>query len=126
MNSLHFLSFDGFNVIPSLMVFLVTFSWVKWTGKTNFAHQADRKKDQNRVYNDDDGVIFFYRHKWFFKAISQYSKKCENMVNFLLLLFQKSLIFPFEEICAALKKPLDFFSLVFFRLLELSFCVASP
>ena len=36
------------------------------------------------------------------------------MVNFLLLLFQKSLIFPFEEICAALKKPLDFFSLVFF------------
>ena len=34
------------------------------------------------------------------------------MVNFLLL-FQKSLIFPFEEICAALKKPLDFFSLVF-------------
>ena len=28
----------------TLTVFLVTFSWVKWTGKTNFAHQADRKK----------------------------------------------------------------------------------
>ena len=36
------------------------------------------------------------------------------MVNFLLLLFQKSLIFPFEEICAALKKTVGFFFFSFF------------
>ena len=35
------------------------------------------------------------------------------MVNFLIL-FQKSLIFPFEEICAALKKTVGFFFFSFF------------
>ena len=61
-------------------------------------------------------ALFFLSSQMIFKAISQYSKKCENMVNFLLLLFQKSLIFPLMKKSVRLLKNrwIFFFSFFFF------------
>ena len=59
MNSLHFLSFD---VIPLMWypdgIFGNIFMSEMNGKKPIFPIRQIEKKDQNRVYNDDDGVIF--------------------------------------------------------------------